>query len=240
LRILIADDEAPARARLRRMLAEFDACEVVGEAATGREALAAVAAKRPDLVLLDIRMPEGDGVAVARGLARLEPPPAVIFVTALADRAFEALEAGAGAYLVKPVNRERLAAAIARAERPSQAQLAALAARSGARTHLAVRIGRELRLVPLASIHYFRAEDKTVVAKSANGEVIVEESLAALERELEGGFVRVRRNLLVARSCIVRLVRGKGDSVVELASGERLPVARRERRALAAALARKP
>lgn len=222
------------------MVAELGDCEVVGEAATGTETLAGVAAKRPDLVLLDIRMPEGDGITVARGLAQLDPPPAVIFVTALADRAFEALEAGAGAYLVKPVNRERLVAAIARAGRPSRAQLAALAASGGERTHLAVRIGRELRLVPIASIHYFRAEDKTVVARTTNGEVVVEESLATLERELEDGFVRVRRNLLVARAGVVRLVRVKGGAFIELSSGERLPVARRERRALAAALARKP
>jgi two-component system response regulator AlgR len=106
VRILIADDEAPARARLRRLIGELGVGEIVGESATGRETLAAVETTRPDLVLLDIRMPEGDGLSVARGLLRLEPPPAVVFVTALADRALAALEAGAAAYLVKPASRE--------------------------------------------------------------------------------------------------------------------------------------
>ncbi|HEX5314777.1 MAG TPA: response regulator, partial [Gammaproteobacteria bacterium] len=105
MQILIADDEAPARSRLRRMIGELAAGEIVGEAASGREALALAERRRPDVVLLDIRMPEGDGIAMARALTKLEPPPAVVFVTAFADRALPALEAGATAYLVKPVSR---------------------------------------------------------------------------------------------------------------------------------------
>lgn len=237
LRILIADDEAPARSRLRRLIAETGAGEVVAEAANGRETITATETARPDLVLLDIRMPEGDGLAVARALARLEPPPAVVFVTALEDRALAALEAGASAYLVKPVGRERLAAAVARAERPTRTQLAALAAEGGARTHIAARVGRELRLLPVASVRYFRAEDKITYAVHENGEIALEESLAALEEEFAGSFLRARRNLLVARAAVVRLGRDETGAWLELASGERLPVSRRHRRALADALA---
>ncbi|MGH8273548.1 MAG: LytR/AlgR family response regulator transcription factor [Gammaproteobacteria bacterium] len=239
MRILIADDEAPARSRLRRLVGESGAGEVVGEAASGRETLAAVESLHPALVLLDIRMPEGDGISVAQALARSEPPPAVIFVTALADRALAALEAGAAAYLVKPVMRERLAEAIARARRPTQAQLAALTINNAVRTHLAARVGRDLRLIPLADVQYFRAEDKTTTAILARGEVVLDDSLATLETEFPNQFVRIRRNLLVARSAILRLTRDGTESRAELANGEQLPVARRHRRALVRALAGK-
>lgn len=236
MRILVADDEAPARSRLRRLVAETGAGEVVGEAASGRATLAAVAAERPDLVLLDIRMPDGDGLAVARALAELEPPPAVVFVTALADRALAALEAGAVAYLVKPVERERLAAVLRRASRPSRAQLAALASEDEPRTHLTARVGREVRLVPLAEVRYFRAADKATVVHYADGEVVIEESLAALEREFAALFVRIRRNLLVALAAVSKLLRDERGHWVELVSGERLPVARRHLRVINRAL----
>lgn len=236
MRILVADDEAPARSRLRRLVAEIGAGEVIGEAASGRAALAAVAAERPDLVLLDIRMPDGDGLAVARALAELDPPPAVIFVTALADRALAALDAGAAAYLVKPVERERLAAALHRAGRPSRAQLSALAADEEPRSHLTARVGREVRLVPLADVRYFRAADKATVAHYAGGEVVVGETLAALEAEFAEAFVRIRRNLLVAHAGIGKLVHERGAHWVELVSGERLPVARRHVRTIHRAL----
>lgn len=239
MRILIADDEAPARSRLRRLVAECDAGEVVGEAASGRETLAAVENLHPALVLLDIRMPEGNGISVAQALARTEPPPAVIFVTALADRALAALEAGAAAYLVKPVMRERLAEAVARARRPTQAQLAALTSDTAARTHLAARLGRDLRLIPVADVLYFRAEDKVTIAILAQGEVVLDDSLTVLEAEFAEQFLRIRRNLLVARGAILRLTRERSDAVVELANGERLPVARRHRRGLVRALAGK-
>lgn len=236
MRILVADDEAPARLRLRRLVAETGAGEVVGEAASGRATLDAVAAEHPDLVLLDIRMPDGDGLAVARALAEMEPPPAVIFVTALADRALAALEAGAAAYLVKPVERERLAIALRRAGQPSRAQLAALAADDEPRSHLTARVGREVRLVPVADVRYFRAADKATVAYYPEGEVVVEETLAGLEQEFAARFVRIRRNLLVAHAAVAKLVHEEDGHRVELASGERLPVARRHLRTISRTL----
>ncbi|MDN5864506.1 MAG: LytTR family DNA-binding domain-containing protein [Gammaproteobacteria bacterium] len=237
MRILIADDEAPARARLQRLVGEGGDCEVVGEAASGRETLAAVETLHPELILLDIRMPDGDGLSVAAALARSEPRPAVIFVTALDDQALGALEAGAAAYLVKPVVRERLAEAIARARRPTQAQLAALAAEGKPRTHLAARVGRDLRLIPVEEILYFRAVAKTTIAILRRGEVVVDRSLSTLEEEFDQRFVRIRRNLLVARGAIVRLHRDGGPAWIELAGGERLPVARRHLREVMAVLA---
>lgn len=238
MRILIADDEAPARLRLRRMLAEAGAGEVVAEAATGREALAAVEREQPDLVLLDIRMPDGDGLSVARALSRLEVPPAVVFVTAHSDRALAALEAGAAAYLVKPVIAKRLREALERSRRPTRTQVAALESetRGGPRSHLSARIGRELRLVPVAEVHYFRAADKATLAIYTEGEVIVEESLNALEQEFAARFLRVRRNLLVSRAAVRGLQREAGGYRLRLANGEALPVARRHVRDIKRAL----
>jgi two-component system response regulator AlgR len=236
LRILIADDEAPARARLRRMVGESGAGEVVGETASGSETLAAVDALQPALVLLDIRMPEGDGLSVARALAEKEHRPAVIFVTALDDRTRTALEAGAAAYLVKPVARERLQAAIERARQPTAAQLDALSDEAAPRTHFAARVGRETRLVPLSDVYYFRAEDKTTLAVLVDGEVVLDSSLEALEEEFAPAFIRIRRNLLVARRTIRRFGREGSETWVELVDGTRLSVARRLKRRLAEVL----
>ncbi len=228
MRILIVDDEAPARLRLRRLLAEHVAgSDVVTEAASGRAALAVVAREQPDLVLLDIRMPDGDGLSVAHALRRFDVPPAVVFVTAHADQALAALEAGAAAYLVKPVIGERLVAAIESAGRVSRAQLSALASVNARRTHLSARIGRDIRLVPLADVYYFRTADKTTVAVYVEGEIVVEESLTVLEQEFGALFLRVRRNLLVARAAVCGLHRTATGYWLELGSGERLPVSRR-------------
>ncbi|WP_455385298.1 LytR/AlgR family response regulator transcription factor [Acidihalobacter prosperus] len=236
MRILIADDEAPARMRLRRLVEEAGAGDVIGEAANGRETLEAVERWQPDLVLLDIRMPEGDGLSVARALSVARVPPAVVFVTAHSDRALAALEAGAVAYLVKPVLGERLREALERAGRPTRAQMAALDSAEdhdgSGRAHIGARVGRELRLVPVAEVRYFRAADKSTIAVYKEGEVIVEESLNALEEEFAGDFLRVRRNLLVARAAVRGLRRRSDGHRLLLVSGEQLPVGRRHVKAV--------
>lgn len=237
MRILIADDEPPARLRLRRLVDEHVDGEVVGEAGSGREALAAVERSRPDLVLLDIRMPDGDGLSVAHALRQLAVPPAVVFVTAHADRALAALEAGAAAYLVKPVNGGRLAQAVARAGRVSRAQLSALEAADARRTHLSARVGRDIRLVALADVRYFQTVDKATVAVYLEGEVVVEESLNALESEFGATFLRARRNLLVSRTAVRGLRRTSDGYRLELVSGERVTVSRRLVRGIKSALA---
>src|SRR5699024_8357929 len=116
------------------------------------------------------------------------------------------------AYLVKPVVRERLEAAIERARQPTAAQLDTLSGEGAPRTHLAARVGRETRLVPVSRVHYFRAEDKTTLAVLADGEVVLDSSLEALEEEFAPAFLRIRRNLLVARGAIRRLGRGGSEA----------------------------
>ncbi|HEX4619089.1 MAG TPA: response regulator, partial [Steroidobacteraceae bacterium] len=138
LKVLIVDDEPPARERLRSLLAEIAEVDVVGEAVSGAEALAHTHDLAPDIVLLDVRMPGMNGLEAARHLSVLEEPPAVIFTTAYDEYAVEAFEAHAAGYLLKPVRKEQLAAALTRAGRLTRAQLQKLAAAGGEaarRTH---------------------------------------------------------------------------------------------------------
>lgn len=127
MKILVVDDEAPARARLCRILEGLEDCVVSGEAASGREALQLTASLQPDVLLLDIRMPGMDGLEAVQHLQSLQQPPAVIFTTAFNDYAVQAFETHAVDYLLKPVRRERLQRALERVRRspaPSPAQLA--------------------------------------------------------------------------------------------------------------------
>ena len=123
MKILIVDDEKPARDRLSRMVGELGQHQLVGEAVNGVEALGMSQSRDPDIVLMDIRMPGMDGIEAARHIARLDEPPAVIFTTAFSDHALEAFETHAVDYLLKPVKLERLKAALDAAIRPTRAQI---------------------------------------------------------------------------------------------------------------------
>lgn len=202
MRVLIVDDEAPARLRLRGLLQQLDNVSVAGEAADGAEALRQVGALNPDVVLLDIRMPGIDGLECARQLAGLATPPAVIFTTAYDKFAINAFEVQAMDYLVKPVRRERLEAALKRVLRPNAAQRAALESNAssveGRRRQLCVRVRDTLRLIDVENVFYFRADQKYVTVRHSAGEVLIEDSLRSLEEEFEQEFVRIHRNALVA------------------------------------------
>jgi len=199
VRILLVDDEALARDRLRSLLAKAGAHEVVGEAGGGEECLRRVGKLQPDVVLLDIRMPGMDGLETARHLAALEAPPAVIFVTAFDAFAIEAFEAQAVGYLLKPVRGERLAEALQRAARLTRPQLAALSGAGGARRRqVAARLGETLQLIPVDTIRFFQADQKYVTVYHAAGTDLIDESLKDLENEFGDDFVRIHRNALVA------------------------------------------
>jgi two-component system response regulator AlgR len=206
MRVLIADDEAPARERLRRLLVEIGPpWRLVAEAADGGEALAACRAQPIDVALLDIRMPRVDGLACARALQDLPTPPAVIFVTAYDEHALAAFDAHAVDYLLKPIRRDRLEAALARARSLTRAQLSALEAARPEREHLVVTYRGGITRIPVDEVLYLRAEQKYVVARHAGGEALLEESLRSLEERLGDRFVRVHRNALVARDAVVGL-----------------------------------
>lgn len=236
LRILIVDDETLARARLRDLLddAQADlASEVVGEAANGREAVEFAAREPVDVVLMDVRMPEMDGVEAARHLATLAAPPAVIFTTAFDAYAVKAFEVNAIDYLLKPVRAERLLEALRRARPATPGASALSAAADRPRRHFCVHERGRVHLVPVVDVLYLRAELKYVTVKTAEREYLIEESLTQLEPELGPSFVRVHRNCLVARAAIAGFERvgGPGDggwAAVIRATGERLAVSRRQ------------
>jgi len=229
-RVLIVDDEPPARARLRQLLAEIPGTECAGEAATGEEALSLTAATAPDVVLLDIRMPGIGGLEAARRLATLPEPPAVIFTTAYEQHALEAFEAEASGYLLKPVRRERLAAALERARRPSRAQRGNLQEPAAARrSHVSARIRDQIKLIPVSNVLCFIAEQKYTTVRHTGGEDLIEDSLRALEEEFGALFVRVHRNALVSLSQVEALEKdAEGRYSVRLRHGAgRLQVSRR-------------
>jgi len=208
LKVLIVDDEPPARERLRSLLAEIADTEVVGEAANGHEALKETHDRAPDVVLLDVRMPGMDGLEAARHLNVLEEPPAVIFTTAFDQYAVEAFEAQAVGYLLKPVRREQLAAALTHAGRLTRAQLQKLAAGAEARrSHIAARHREGLKLIPVEEVLYFLADQKYTTVRHVNGENLIDDSLRLLESEFSQAFVRIHRNALVGVKYLERIER---------------------------------
>lgn len=232
MNILIVDDEAPARDRLARMLADLEDFDVVGQAASGREALQLITDREPDVVLLDIRMPEIDGIETARHLAKMATPPAVIFTTAFDDYAIDAFDAQAIGYLLKPVRRERLEKALRRASRLARPQLDALARETHQpprRSSLCIRKGGEIRLIPVHQIVSFQAEQKYVVARHRNGEDLVDDSLRTLAEEFGDRFIRIHRSVLAAVDCLERLDRDSAGRyrVWLRGSDTPLPVSRR-------------
>ncbi len=232
MKILIVDDEPLARERLRDLLGQIDDVEICGEASNGREALQACETKEPDVVLMDIRMPVMDGLEAARHLARCEQPPAVIFVTAYDQHALSAFEAHAAGYLVKPIRQSRLQEALHHLPRLNRAQLVSVqeqASSHAARSHLCVRQGGRLQLVPVDEVLYFLAEQKYVTACLRDGEVLLEDSLKALEQEFEDSFVRIHRNALIALSQLAGIDKHKSGQVVVLLkdSDRQLEVSRR-------------
>ncbi|MEZ5458366.1 MAG: LytTR family DNA-binding domain-containing protein [Steroidobacteraceae bacterium] len=231
-RILIVDDEAPARDRLRALVEELPDADVVGEAANGQQALDAALRDGPDIVLLDVRMPGIDGLQVAQRLEHLPEPPAVIFTTAFDEYALQAFDSQAVAYLLKPIRAEKLAAAIAKAgrlTRPQLAQAAQAARFVERRTHIAVRHRDGTRLVPLGDVLYFYADQKYTTVRHLRGEELIDDSLRSLEDELGTAVVRIHRNTLVMVERMTAIERDpEGQAFVRLRDcPERLAVSRR-------------
>lgn len=203
LTILIADDEAPARNRLRELLADVSGINIVAEAKNGQEALNLVNDYLPDIVLLDIRMPGMDGVEAAQHLQKLAEPPAIIFTTAYDSYAMQAFDMNAIDYLLKPIRFERLQTAINKARALLPSQLEALAPLNPQRTYLSISERGRVLLVPIAEVIYLRAELKYVTVRTAAREYLLEESLTHLEQEFSSIFIRLHRNCLVATAYIL-------------------------------------
>ncbi len=238
MRVLIVDDEAHARDRMRRMLEEITQWQALQEASSAEQALALCQQQMPDVVLMDVRMPGISGVEAARHLSGLDNPPAVIFISAYDQYAMEAFDAQAVGYLVKPVRRERLARAIEHAARPTRAQLVALQDAPPDRTpakrqHIGARVAERLKLIPLREIYYFQADQKYTNMHCAQGELLIDEPLKDLENEFQDEFLRIHRNALVALRHLESIERdAQGRYWVKVANGASLAVSRRHASAL--------
>jgi len=238
LRLLLVDDEALARLRLRTLLQELPGVQVAGEAADADAALAQVhAAARAeadargpglDALLLDIRMPGRDGLRLAAALKALPRPPAVIFVTAHGEHAVKAFELEALDYLTKPVRRDRLHAALQRLRQRVRPADAVAHPAAGPALVVTDR-GRVLR-VPLHEVLYLKAEQKYVTLRTVAHTHVLDESLTDLEQRiaqlaaLAGPaapvFIRVHRNALVGRHAVRALAQreaaaSEGDEPAE-------------------------
>ncbi|HWM87756.1 MAG TPA: LytTR family DNA-binding domain-containing protein [Kofleriaceae bacterium] len=240
MRVVIVDDEELARARLRRLLGAHEDVEVVAELGDARRAASELGVLAPDVLLLDIRMPQRDGFDVAAALDGR--PCAVVFVTAWSDHAVRAFDTGAVDYLLKPVDGERLALALDRARerlRPTREGAPAPSAADEARaSRMAVRDRGRLVFVAVADIDAVVARGNYVELRARGRTYTLRATLSALEARLDPvTFVRVHRSVIlrVERiSAIEPLFRG--EYLVTLADGSTFTSARGHRADLRRAL----
>jgi two-component system LytT family response regulator len=246
-RILVVDDERLARRRLRQLIDEAPGWDVVGEAGSGREAIAAIEDLEPDLVLLDIELTDRTGFDVVSAVGATRMPP-VIFVTAYDQHALRAFEVHAVDYLLKPLQRERLHAALARqADRMRAAGLAALrqplnslvaelegksekapAAPGDRLARILVRRKDAMRLVPVGEVRWFEADGNYVQLHLDGATHLVRATLKRLERDLDPAhFVRIHRSRIVNLRFLDRFVPWfSGDWKAVLVDGTRLRASR--------------
>ena len=228
MKILVVDDEPLARERLMRLLVKVLPSAQVEEAGNGRQALELIASNPPDLLLLDIRMPGMDGIAVAAELEGMAQPPAIIFCTAFDQYALEALDNQAVAYLLKPVREENLRRAVERASRVNRVQLAAISGEQAARTHVVSESHQGMDMVPVNEVRCFVASQKYVQAVHPGGSLLLPDTLKDLEEEFAGQFLRVHRNALVAVAHIEALRKDDEEGwCVALAGVEDRPIVSR-------------
>lgn len=208
MKILVVDDEHLARERLLRLLRELRPDDKVLEAGDGESALELARRERPDLVLLDVRMPGRDGIEVAASLDALEQPPAVAFCTAYDEYALQAFRHHAIAYLLKPVRRHELDECLRAAGRVNRVQLARLreSTESGG-NRVSSHTHRGFESLPVDDVRCFLAEHKYVSAITPERELTLSETLKELEERYPARFLRVHRNALVAVEHIERLAR---------------------------------
>ena len=247
LRVVIADDERPARSFLAALLRAFDDVVIIAEAATGKEAVAAIERERPDLALLDLQMPELDGIGVVRMLKKTEMP-LIAFVTAYDEYAVRAFEVNAVDYLLKPVEKTRLREAINRAqERIEHAEIVAeqgvrlsdaiAAYESSARApyleRIPVRRRDEIVILPVAQIASIVAEGELLYLMTAKSERhTITYRLKDLEGRLDPArFIRLGRGTLANIDAIAKVnVMPGGTHVAVLTNGQKLQVSRLQSR----------
>ncbi|MCU0242093.1 MAG: response regulator [Vicinamibacteria bacterium] len=233
MRVLIVDDEDPARALLREFLEGREDVEIVGECRNGFEAVKAVAELRPDLVLLDIQMPKLDGFEVLE-LIGPDVNVNVVFVTAFDQHALKAFEVHAVDYLLKPVSQERLELALTRARARLAARdplpVASLvnAARTARIERMVVRVGANVQVIPLAELDFIEAQDDYVGLRYRGKTYLKQQTLNEAEAALDPQrFVRIHRSYLLNIERMARLEsEAKDQRVAVMREGARLPISR--------------
>lgn len=249
--VLICDDEPLARERMARLVTHLGH-QVVAQVTNGRQALEAVQQWHPDIVMLDIRMPEMDGLSCAKLLGAFEKPPAVIFCTAFDEYAVQAFQTHAIAYLLKPVGLNDVAAALSKATLLTQAQIHALSESQHIssssyssvntplqkRRHISARTHRGMELIAIDDIYYFLADQKYVVVRHKNGQVLIDDTLKELEVEFADQFIRIHRNALLSLKYLEGLEYPKAGYYQVRLQGidERLQVSRRHLSAIKACM----
>jgi two-component system response regulator AlgR len=201
MKILVVDDEKLARARMRELIEKEGEHLIVGEAMNGNEAIEKTMELKPECLLMDIRMPVMDGLEAAMHLQSMEIPPAVIFTTAYDQHALEAFEVNAIDYLLKPIRKDRLSAALQKAKQVSTKQLREVSKaqnESSSRSHISVHMRGQITLIPVQDIVYFMADNKYVTVRTTSEQHLIEDSLVSLEEEFSERFLRIHRNALVA------------------------------------------
>jgi two-component system LytT family response regulator len=232
VRVLIVDDEAPARDKLRRWVGAQGDFEVAGEAADGLAAAAAIESLKPDVVFLDIQMPGLSGLEVAAQLES-DAAPLLVFVTAFDEHAIRAFDLNAVDYLLKPYDRDRLEKSLQRLrERRGAAQLGNAVRTARAQTRSSERLlvprGEQLELIEASAIHWLEADDNYVHVHTAGAKYLVRRTLADLLEQLGERFVRIHKSTAVNLAEVASLAPlFKGDHEVRLRGGAVLRLSRR-------------
>ncbi|MEQ1412090.1 LytR/AlgR family response regulator transcription factor [Acinetobacter indicus] len=201
--ILICDDEPLATERLARLVTQLGH-QVVATASHGEQAIELADEHQPDVVLLDIQMPEMDGLSCAQHLRELDPMPAIVFCTAYDEHALDAFKSQAEGYLLKPVMQQELQQVLDHLTKLTQAQLSHIKQKENMeelnikRHQITAKTYRGVELVPVENIYYFLADQKYVTVRHKNGSVLIDETLKDLEHEFADQFIRIHRNALVS------------------------------------------
>ena len=246
LRVLIVDDEPAVRDDIRAHVERNQDCEVVGEAGNGRDALLAIDELHPDIIFLDVQMPELDGFAVAAEVGP-DPPPVIVFVTAYDQYALRAFEAHAVDYLLKPFDTDRFLRALAKAQRatgrlttstsepsPLDTLLAEIRETRAAPERFVVKKGQRILLIPMTEVEYIEAAGNYAYLHHKDGQHLIRETFNALEERLElHGFVRVHRSSIIRLDAVVELEPlGSGDHIIRMRSGREVNLSRTYRKSL--------
>lgn len=229
IHVVLADDEVLARQKLRMLLRDQSDCEIIGECATAAETIALVRSAHPDLVFLDIRMPDRDGFDVVEALsAQPETMPRIVFTTAYDQYAVRAFEVHAVDYLLKPFTPERLQATLQRVRANGEPEEAGGRKAQRYTTRIVFRSRGRILFLPVSEIRWIAAEENYVRICTAEESHLLRETMARLEERLDPhAFLRVHRSAIVNLQHVKEVrTESDGETAVVLVTGQKVPMSR--------------